>query len=129
MRGTRYLETEISSAYANQRQFDLHRLKLEKIAMEERNPFRGRGGTSNSPLARKISGSPINKSSLNYSMRNSGSLLKSQNKHGGFLNTSVRVDDSNIVPEEEGDQSRTDLSQQYTPANVGEKTGENNRPS
>jgi hypothetical protein len=60
MRGTRYLETEISSAYANQRKFDMHRLKLEKIAMEERNPFRGRGSAT-SPLTRRGgSGSPRN---------------------------------------------------------------------
>jgi hypothetical protein len=39
MRGTRYLETEISSAYANKRVFDLHQQKLQKIHKETRNPF------------------------------------------------------------------------------------------
>ena len=98
--------------------------------MEERNPFRGRGGTGNSPLSRKGgSVSPISRSNYNYSLRNSGSLLKSQKKPMGYLDASVRVDDSNIVPEEDGDQSRTDMSQNYTPANVGEKKGESNRPS
>ena len=97
--------------------------------MEERNPFRGRAGTGNSPLSRKGgSVSPHSKqSNYNYSLRNSGSLLKSQKKQGGYLDASVRVDD-NVVPEE-GEESRTDLSQQYTPANVGEKKGESNRPS
>lgn len=41
MRGTRYLETEISSAYANKRVFDLHQQKLQKIQNETRNPFNG----------------------------------------------------------------------------------------
>ena len=43
MRGTRYLETEISSAYANKRVFDLHQKKLHKIQNEQRNPFSNAG--------------------------------------------------------------------------------------
>ena len=89
MRGTRYLETEISSAYANQRIFDIHKLKLEKIATEHRNPFKNRGrmGESRSPRRHSDSYSPRRNHS--NSVRTSGSLLKNHHiKHERYLSFS-----------------------------------------
>ena len=66
MRGTRYLETEISSAYANKRVFDLHQQKLLKIQKETRNPFNAHYLTRVSAERRYGSG----KGSISPSYRN-----------------------------------------------------------
>ena len=77
MRGTRYLETEISSAYANQRIFDIHKLKLDKIATEQRNPFKNNHGRNGSGSPRRYS---QGRSPRHHSVRTSGSLLKNHIK-------------------------------------------------
>lgn len=40
MRVNRYLETDITSAYANQKQYDKHRHQIQKIQTQTRNPFK-----------------------------------------------------------------------------------------
>ena len=39
MRGTKYLETDITIAYGNKKAFDNHQIKLREIQAKKRNPF------------------------------------------------------------------------------------------
>ena len=104
MRVNRYTETDITQAYVNQKRYDYHRHKLDRIQTQVRNPFRN---TQKEMNMRELSWSP-KREDQNYTASNKSSLLKSNFREVEQTNREELTKES-ILEQSERDE-RTDMS-------------------
>jgi hypothetical protein len=105
MRVNRYVETDITSAYANWKKYEDHREKLVKIHSEKRDPFKN---TPKEP--RDLSWSPNRNNSSNNT-----SITKSNLQGASFILNEGSQERRNAIKEQiietnEDKEDRTDLS-------------------